>query len=71
MDKHLKPLSGQEKNYYSFSKIKDKINSFGIKKVEYLKFLNAKNLKEQKKLKKNTIIFIAFYVKKVRLIDNI
>ncbi len=61
----------KEKNYYSFSKIKNKINSFGIKKVEYLKFLNAKNLKEQKKLKKNTIIFIAFYVKKVRLIDNI
>ena len=38
-------------------------------KIEYLEFRNIKNLRLSNKLK-NSRIFLAYYLNKVRLIDN-
>ena len=61
-----------KKNINLFKKIKnikkELINSFNIK-LEYLEILNKKNL--SKNIRKNNFkIFIAYYIGKVRLIDN-
>ena len=42
---------------------------FGID-IEYLEIRNEKNLKNSNKIK-NSRIFIAYYIGKIRLIDNI
>ena len=61
-----------KKNINLFKKVKnikkELINSFNIK-LEYLEILNKKNL--SKNIRKNNFkIFIAYYIGKVRLIDN-
>ena len=57
----------------NFNKIlyykKKKLNKLYNVKIEYLEFRNKKNLKLSNKLK-NSKIFIAYYLGKVRLIDN-
>ena len=51
--------------------ILSKITSFGVEKIDYLKFINLKILKEPKKMNEKTNLFIAYYVGGVRLIDNL
>ena len=58
-------------NYYNPDLLKKEVIKLGAKKVDYLEFYNIKNFKRSKKLNKNTRIFIAYYLNKVRLIDNI
>ena len=53
---------------YNFYKIKNKLLSVGAKKVDYVELLDLKTLKKPKKNKFN--LFFAFYVGKVRFIDN-
>ena len=48
----------------------NKLKTFGIKKVDYIDFLNTKTLKRPNNKKNNFNIFIAFYIGKTRLIDN-
>jgi len=56
------------KNINKIEKLKNDIKKRGIK-IEYLEIRNKKNL--SKKINKlNFKIFIAYYIKKVRLIDN-
>ena len=43
----------------------------GIKKIDYIEVLDTKTLKKNKKKSKNFKIFIAYYINKIRLIDNI
>ena len=51
--------------------IKKDIINFGVKKIDYLKIIDLnKVIKPFKKIRKNKI-FIAYYLRKVRLIDNI
>jgi len=50
--------------------IKKKILSLGIKKIDYIEAINLKNLKKAKRFNENFNIFCAFYIEKVRLIDN-
>ena len=38
-------------------------------KIDYLELRNVKNLRQTKKIK-NAKIFVAYYINKVRLIDN-
>ncbi len=57
-----------KKTNYNFHKIKNKLLSVGAKKVDYVELLDLKTLKKPKKNKFN--LFFAFYVGKVRFIDN-
>ncbi len=49
----------------------DKIILIGAKKIDYLECLNLKTLKTAKGVKENYNIFIAYYIDKTRLIDNL
>ena len=42
----------------------------GVNKIDYLEIFNKKSLKKPKKSSDSFNIFIAYYLKKVRLIDN-
>jgi pantoate--beta-alanine ligase len=42
----------------------------GVKKIDYVEFLNLKTLKKSKNLKSKFNIFLSFYLGKTRLIDN-
>ena len=55
----------------SLNKLKHQIYDLGIKKIEYIDAINIKKLKIAKKYNENFKIFCAFYINKVRLIDNI
>ena len=43
----------------------------GVKKIDYVEVLNIKNLSKLKNPKQKFNIFIAFYLGKTRLIDNL
>jgi pantoate--beta-alanine ligase len=65
-----------KKNYSSFqtNKIRKYIYDLGVDKIDYVQYINVNNiqfLKKTNKTKKKYKIFIAYYLKKVRLIDNI
>ena len=53
----------------ALNKSENVINKFQNVKIEYLELRNIKNLKISNKLK-NSKIFVSFYIKNVRLIDN-
>ena len=42
----------------------------GVKKIDYIEVINLDNLNKAKKYNENFNIFSAFYIQKVRLIDN-
>jgi pantoate--beta-alanine ligase len=64
---YKKNLTSKKVNF-SFSKIKNKLLSLGAKKVDYIEIIDLKTLKKPKKNKFN--LFFAFYIGKVRFIDN-
>jgi len=49
----------------------NEIKKIGIKKIDYLECINLKTLKVAKNNNSNFNIFIAYYIKKIRLIDNL
>ena len=53
---------------YNFSQIKNKLLFLGARKVDYVEVLDLKTLKKPKKNRFN--LFFAFYVGKIRFIDN-
>ena len=55
---------------YRLNNLKKQIMSLGLNKIEYLKILNLNTLKYPK-INENFNIFIAYYLGKTRLIDNI
>ena len=61
-----------KKNISNFlkSQKKELRNNFKIK-IDYLELRNEKNLKVSNTLKKNSRLFIAYYLNSVRLIDNL
>ena len=56
---------------YELTRIKKDLIKLGVTKIDYIKLLNLKNLKKPKIIKDKFKIFIAYYLKEVRLIDNI
>ncbi len=58
-----------DKKKYMLNKLKNKILKCGVKKIDYLEYINIKNIikSSEKKYK----LFIAYYLRSVRLIDNI
>ena len=59
------------KNKSYLRKIKNKIKNLGIKEIEYLKVINVNKLTKPYLKNNKYKIFIAYYLGKVRLIDNI
>ena len=57
-------------SFSSTSYKKDLIN-LGVTKIDYIELLNSKTLKRPRVKGENLRIFIAFYLNKTRLIDNI
>tara|TARA_Y100001970_G_scaffold271770_1_gene367603 strand:+ start:6 stop:815 length:810 start_codon:yes stop_codon:yes gene_type:complete len=57
-----------KKQKFNFNEIKKKIISMGVSKVDYIKLIDLKTLKGPRRNKFN--LFFAFYIGKVRLIDN-
>ena len=55
---------------YRLNNLKKQIMSLGLNKIEYLKILNLNTLKYPK-INENFNIFIAYYLGKTRLIDNV
>ncbi len=53
------------------TKIRKKFLQLGVKKIDYIKVLNINNFNFLRKKSKNYRIFIAYYLGKTRLIDNI
>ena len=51
--------------------LKKKLLLLGVNKIDYVEILNLRSLKKPKIINKNCRIFIAYYLKKIRLIDNI
>ena len=62
-----------KRNYYLFNpdKIKKDLRDLGANKIDYLENYNIKNFKKIKRQNKKFNIFIAYYIKNTRLIDNI
>ena len=58
------------KNTFYIKKIKNILMSTGIKKIDYLEVLDVGKILNEKTKKKKFKIFLAYYIKKVRLIDN-
>ena len=58
------------KNTFYIKKIKKNLLSLGIKKIDYLEVFDTKKILNKKTKKKKFKIFLAYYIKKVRLIDN-
>ena len=54
----------------SRNQIKKILLSAGVKKVDYIEILDLKTLKRPKKNKTKFNLFFAFYIGKVRFIDN-
>ena len=57
--------------YFDKNKILNKIKVLGVKKVDYIKCLDLNKLNKAKRSKSNFNIFIAYYLNKTRLIDNL
>ena len=61
------------KNYKAFkiNDIKNDLISLGAYKIDYIERVNLKNFYKIKKTTKKFKLFIAYYIKNIRLIDNI
>ena len=55
----------------SLNLIKQKILSLGVKKIDYLKILNINKIIKPYKKNIQNKIFVAYYLKSTRLIDNV
>ena len=60
----------KNKRLMDIKKISKVIKSFNVKKIDYIELLNTKTLKKPKNKKLKFNIFVAFYLGKVRVIDN-
>ena len=62
-----------KKNYNLFNpnRIKKDLRDLGARKIDYLENYNIENFKKINRQNKKFNIFIAYYIKNIRLIDNI
>ena len=58
-------------NLFNYNEIKKNIFNLGADKIDYVENYNTNNFKKFKGGNRNFNIFIAYYIKNVRLIDNI
>ena len=67
----IKKLTKKNIKLFNSSILKKKLIILGVSKVDYLDIINLKKLKKPKSRKENYNIFLAYYLGKTRLIDNI
>ena len=68
---NLKKKIKKNYNFFNPNKIKKDLKDLGVSKIDYLENYNTKNFKKLKKQNKKFNLFIAYYIKEIRLIDNI
>ena len=68
---NLKKKIKKNYNLFNLNKIKKDLKDLGVSKIDYLENYNTKNFKKIKRPSKKFNLFIAYYIKNVRLIDNI
>ena len=68
---NLKKKIKKDYNLFNINEIKKDMVDLGASKIDYLENYNVKNFKKIKKSNKKYNLFFAYYIKKVRLIDNI
>ena len=66
---HFVDLLKNEKNLNIVKELNNKILEVGSTKIDYLEIRDEKKLLITK-IKNNTRLFIAFYINKIRIIDN-
>ena len=64
-------ISKKELSNIKILNIKKKLINLGVKKIDYIEFYNLSTLRRPRNKKENFKIFIAYYLNKIRLIDNI
>ena len=67
----LKKKIKKKNSLFNINKIKKDLIDLGASKIDYLENYNIRNFKRIKKLNKKFNLFIAYYIKNTRLIDNI
>ena len=70
LKKKKKIISKNLANFNDLNFKKD-LSNIGLTKIDYIKLYNIKTLKKPKKKSEKFKIFIAYYLNKIRLIDNI
>jgi len=68
---NLKKKIKKKYKLFKINKIKRDLINLGAKRIDYIENYNIKNFKRIKKHNKKFNIFIAYYIKNIRLIDNI
>ena len=69
--KNKKKLIKKKLSNFKFLNIKKDLINLGVTKIDYIELYNSKTLKRPKNKREKFKIFIAFYLNKNRLIDNI
>ena len=69
--RNLKKKIKKNYNFFNLNKIKKDLKDLGVSKIDYLENYNTKSFKKIKRQSKKFNLFIAYYIKNVRLIDNI
>jgi pantoate--beta-alanine ligase len=57
--------------FFNIKDIKNNLNSLGVSKIDYIENIDLKKLTKTKKFVNKFSLFIAYYIKNIRLIDNI
>ena len=68
---NLKKKIKKNYNLFNMNKIKKDLIDLGASKIDYLENYNIKNFKKVKKKNEKFNLFFAYYIKNIRLIDNI
>jgi len=68
---NLKKKIKSNYNLFKISRIKNDLIKLGANKIDYLENYNLKNFRKIKKPNQKFNLFVAYYIKKTRLIDNI
>jgi pantoate--beta-alanine ligase len=68
---NLKKKIKNNYDLFNINKIKKDLINLGASKIDYLENYNMKNFKKIKRSNKKFNLFVAYYIKKTRLIDNI
>ena len=69
--KNVKRKTRKNYNFFKLKKIKKDLINLGANKIDYLENYNIENFKKINRQNKKFNIFIAYYIKNTRLIDNI
>ena len=67
----LKKKIKKNHRLFKINKIKNDLINLGANKIDYIENYNLRSFKKIKKQNKKFNLFFAYYIKNIRLIDNI